>query len=208
MVPRLLGGAGASSVLAVAAILSKGSAMKVGLTSGLLVALLAACTAPRERFVAPRLGEIGDSRQGGMLVVHEASDGLVPVAIRGDAFAGRLANPNALVADSLRLPPGFARASFVRTVEAEAGRGQRLVLVFDAEDPNLEVRRLCRDLNSVEVGEPDGRLTIAAAYCIGERVARGAAGATTRPRAMNEEFKRFLDRVLNEVFPFHMHLRP
>ena len=81
-------------------------------------------------------------------------------------------------------------------------RGERLVLVFDAEDPNLEVRRLCGDLNSVEVGEPDGRLTLSAAFCVGERVARGAVGAVPRPDSMNTEFKRFLDRVLNEVFPF------
>ena len=176
--------------------------MKVGLASGLLVALLAACTTPRESFVAARLGEIGETRRAGHLVLHEASDGLVPVAIRGDPFAGRVSESKAVVAKVLRLPPGLPRARFFQTSEAEAGRGERLVLVFDAEDPNLEVRQLCRDLNSVELGPPDGRVTILAAFCVGERVARGAAGATARPQAMNENFKRFLDRVLNEVFPF------
>ena len=176
--------------------------MNMRFISGLLIALLAACTAPRESFVAARPGVIGDSSNSGLLVIHEASDGLVPVVIRGDPFAGRLANPKALVADFLRLPPGFSRARFIQTADAAEGRGERLVLVFDAEDPNLEVRRLCGDLNSVEVGEPDGRLTLSAAFCVGERVARGAVGAVPRPDSMNTEFKRFLDRVLNEVFPF------
>ncbi len=176
--------------------------MNLRFLSGLLIALLAACTAPRESFVAARPGVIGDSRNSGHLVLHEASDGLVPVVIRGDPFAGRLANPNALVADFLRLPPGFPRARFIQTANAEEGRGERLVLVFDAEDPNLEVQRLCRDLSAVEVAEPDGRLRLSAAFCVGERVARGAVGAVLRPDSMNTEFKRFLNRVLNEVFPF------
>lgn len=176
--------------------------MKVGPISGLLVALLAACTAPRDSFVAARPGVIGDSKNSGRLVLHEASDGLVSVVIRGDPFAGRLANPKALVADFLRLPPGFPRARFIQTAGAEEGRGERLVLVFDAEEPNLEVQRLCRDLSAVEVAEPDGQLRLTAAYCIGQRVARGAVGAVPRPDSMNTEFKRFLDRVLNEVFPF------
>ena len=176
--------------------------MRAGLISGLLVGLLAACTTSQDSFVAGRAGEIGDSRQAGLLVLHEASDGLVPVVIRGDPFAGRLDNPSALVVEPLRLPPGFPRASFIQTPEAERGRGGRLVLVFDAEDPNLEVHRLCRDLNSVEVGGPDARLTLAAAYCVGPRVARGAVGNISRPDSMNTEFKRFLDRMLGEVFPF------
>ncbi len=179
--------------------------MNIRFISGLLIALLAACTAPRESFVAARSGVIGDSRaiHAARLVVHEASDGLVPVVIRGDPFAGRVVDPNAIVAGVLRLPPGFSRASFIQTAKAEEGRGGRLVLVFDAENPNLEVRQMCRDLDTVEVAEPDGRLRLSAAFCIGERAARGAVGATTRPQAMNEEFKGFLDHVLNEVFPFH-----
>ena len=64
--------------------------MKVGLSSGLLVALLAPCTAPRESYVVARLGEIGESRRAGLLVLHEASEGLVPVVIRGNPFAGRV----------------------------------------------------------------------------------------------------------------------
>ena len=66
--------------------------MKISLTSGVLVALLAACTAPRENFVSARPGVIGGSRaiHAARLVLHEASDGLVPVVIRGDPFAGRV----------------------------------------------------------------------------------------------------------------------
>lgn len=176
--------------------------MKIGIINGLLVTLLAACTAPQESFLAARPGVIGDSRNSGHLVLHDASDGLVRVVIRGDPFAGQVVNPSDVVAGVLRLPPGFPRASFTRAAKAEEGRGERLVLVFDPETPNLEVRQMCRDLDSVEVAEAVGRLRLSAAYCIGERVARGAVGATTRPRAMNEEFKGFLDRVLNEVFPF------
>lgn len=181
--------------------------MKVGLTNALLVLLLAACVTPRESFIASRPGEIGESRQAGFLVLHEASDGLVPVVIRGDPFAGRSANSNALVVENLRLPPGFPRARFIQTAEAEEGRGERLVLVFDAENPNLEVRQMCRDLDAVEIAEADGRLRLSAVFCIGNRVARGAVGAVPRPDFMNTEFKRFLDRMLNEVFPFPMHFR-
>ncbi len=182
--------------------------MKVGLV--LLVGLLAACTAPRETFIAARPGVIGDSRanHAAQLVFHEASDGIVPVVIRGDPFAGRVVDPDAIVAEALRLPPGFPRASFIQAEKAEEGRGGRLVLVFDAENPNLEVRQMCQDLDAVEVGEADGRLRLSAAFCIGERVARGAVGATPRPQAMSEEFKGFLDRVLNEVFPFLGRLGP
>ncbi len=184
--------------------------MKISLTSGVLVALLAACTAPRENFVSARPGVIGDSRaiHAARLVLHEASDGLVPVVIRGDPFAGRVVDSNAIVAGALRLPPGFPRASFIQATKAEEGRGGRLVLVFDAENRNLEVRQMCQDLDAVEVAEADGRLRLSAAFCIGERAARGAVGATTRPQAMNEEFKGFLDRVLNEVFPIHGRLGP
>ena len=116
-------------------------------------------------------------------------------------------NPDAAVAGALRLPPGFSPVSFVKTPGAEAGRGERLVLVFDAKDGNLEVRQMCRDLSSIELGVPDGRLRLSAAFCIGERVARGAVGATTRPQSMNGAFKGFLDRVLNEVFPFKLRVR-
>jgi len=181
--------------------------MKLGLASGLLLVVLAACAAPRESFVAERLGEIGETRRAGHLVLHEASDGLVPVVICGDPFAGLVDEPNTGVAEALRLPPGFPPARFILTPETEARHGERLVLVFYAEDPNLEVRRLCRDLNSVELGAPDDRLTLPAAFCVGKRVARGAAGVTPRPRAMDVRFKSFLDRVLNQVFPFHVRLR-
>ena len=177
--------------------------MKVGLV--LFVGLLAACTAPRETFVAARPGEIGSSRESGLLVLHEASDGLVPVVIRGDPFAGRLANPSASVADLLRLPPGFPRARFVETAEAEGG--ERLVLVFDAKAPHLVVSRLCRDLSGVELGEPGTSLTAAAAYCIGQRMARGAVGGVPRPDSLSTEFKRFVDRLLGEVFTFPSRFR-
>ncbi len=158
--------------------------------------------AARDNFVAGRAGEIGGgSRGSGDLVVYEASDGLVPVVIRGDPFAGQVANPNDIVAGVLRLPPGYPRASFIQTAEAENGRGSRLVVVFDAANPNLEVRRLCLDLDGVEVAAPVGQVRLSAAFCVGARVARGAVGSTPRPQAMNKEFKRFLARVLNEVFP-------
>ena len=106
--------------------------MKIGLISGLLVTLLAACTAPRESFVAARPGVIGDSRNSGHLVLHEASDGLVPVVIRGDPFAGRVVDSNAIVAGALRLPPGFPRASFIQTERAE--EGPRHAAVFSRFD--------------------------------------------------------------------------
>ena len=61
----------------------------------------------------------------------------------------------------------------------EAGRGESLVLDFDAKDGNLEVRQTRRDLSSVEVGAPDGRLRLTAAFCIGPSLARGAIGATS-----------------------------
>lgn len=138
---------------------------------------------PQEYFVAGRPGEIGDADHSGSLVMNAASDGRIPVVIRGDPFAGNVSNPNSIVAAALRLPPGFSRASFVKTPQAEAGRGERLVLVFDAKDGNLDVRRMCRDLGAVEVGAPDGRLRLAAAFCIGRRLARGAVGATTRARS-------------------------
>ena len=95
--------------------------MKVGLTSGLLVVLLAACTAPRENFVAARQGVIGDSREVGLLVLHEASDGLVPAVVRGNPFAEQVDVSNAVVAEALRLLGGFSPARFIRTPEAEEG---------------------------------------------------------------------------------------
>ena len=70
----------------------------------------------------------------------------------------------------------------------------------------MEVRRLCQDLNSIEVGEPDSRLTSTAAYCVGDRFGRGAVGAMPRPDSMNKEFRRFLDRMLFDIFflfPLH-----
>jgi len=157
--------------------------------------------AARDNFVAGRAGVIGGSRGSGNFVRYEASDGLVPVVIRGDPFAGQVANPSAIVAGVLRLPPGYPRASFIQTAEAENGRGSRLVVVFDAANPNLEVRLLCLDLDRVEVAEPVGQVRVAAAFCVGTKVARGAVGSTTRAQTMNKEFKRFLVRVLNEVFP-------
>ena len=124
----------------------------------------------------------------------------VPVVIRGDPFAGQVANPNAVVAGVLRLPPGFPRAKFFQTASAEFGRGIRLVVVFDAANPNLNVRQLCRDLDSVEVAKPVGQVRLSAAFCDRGKLARGAVGSTTRPQAMNKEFKRFLDKVLIAVF--------
>ncbi len=161
----LLGSVDAHFVLALKAIprhlgrYSTGDTMKVRLTSGLLVALLAACAAPRESFVAVRPGEIGVSDQSGFLVMSAASDGRVPVVIRGDPFAGAVVNPDAAVAGALRLPPGFSPVSFVKTPGAEAGRGERLVLVFDAKDGNLEVRQMCRDLSSVALSVPQRALS-------------------------------------------------
>lgn len=177
--------------------------LKRGSFVGLLVALLVACAAPGDSFVAGRDGVIGRSNRSGQLVLSAASDGLVSVVIRGDAFSGRLANPNALIADFLRLPPGFPPARFVVASEAASGRGERLVLVFDADISNLDVHRLCRDLDAVVFGTPGARLTLSAAFCIGQKMTHGAVGAAQRPQAMNDEFKSFLNRVLREVFPFH-----
>ena len=182
--------------------------MKALLISGLLIVLLAACAAPRQPFVAAREGNIGASRESGMLVLSAAADGRVAVVIRGDPFAGEVVNPSQVVAAALRLPPGFPRVSFESTAKAEAGRGERLVLVFDSQERDPGVRRMCRDLNSVEVGQPVGPVRVAAAYCVGEGVARGAVGSTTRSTSMDMEFKKFLDRVLLQVFPFRTRVWP
>ena len=178
------------------------------LTCGLLVALLAACAVPRQPFVAARDGNIGAREESGMLVLSAAADGRVAVVIRGDPFAGEVVNPSAVVAAALRLPPGFSRVTFDGTTQAEEGRGERLVLVFDSEELDPGVHRMCRNLDSVEVGPPVGPVRVAAAFCIGKGVARGAVGSTTRPSSMDMEFKRFLDRVLMEVFPFHTRVWP
>ena len=108
--------------------------MKALLTSGLLVTLLAACVEPGQPFVAARQGDIGTQEESGMLVLSAAADGRVAVVIRGDPFAGEVVNPSAVVAASLRLPPGFSRVTFESTTQAEEGRGERLVLVFNSEE--------------------------------------------------------------------------
>ena len=155
-------------------------------------------TAARDNFVAARGGDVIGSRFS-TLVRYEASDGRISVVIRGDPFAGQVANPNAVVAGVLSLPPGYPRTKFFQT--AEIGRGIRLVVVFDAANPNLNVRQLCLDLESVEIAKPVGQVRLSAAFCDRGKLARGAVGSTTRPQAMDKEFKRFLDKVLFAVFP-------
>jgi len=156
--------------------------------------------AARENYVAGRAGDLTGGRVSS-LVRYEASDGRISVVIRGDPFAGQVANPNAVVAGVLRLPPGYPRAKFFQTANAEIGRGTRLIVVFDAANPNLNVRQLCLDLDSVEVAKPVGQARLSAAFCEGGKLARGAVGSTPRPQAMDKEFKRFLDKVLIAVFP-------
>lgn len=172
------------------------------------LAILAACTQVPVGRVSVIPGQISSIDSA---VRYEAADRVIPLVIRGNPFAGTQEEAVAAIGSVLRLPPGWPRASFASTPHAERGRGVRLVLVFNALDPRLEVRELCRNADAIDIaGETAARAGITrilAAFCIGSRLGRGASASTALSATMNPEFRALLAGVLQGVFR-HRRRRP
>lgn len=137
-------------------------------------------------------------------VRYEAADRVVPLVIRGNPFAGAQEESAAAIGSVLRLPPGWPRASFASTPRAERGRGVRLVLIFNARDPGLEVRELCRNADAIEIEGRTGTTRILAAFCIGSRLGRGASASSAATATMNPEFGALLARIVQGIFRIRM----
>lgn len=161
------------------------------------MAILAACTQVPAGSVSVIPGETTGIDSA---VRYEAGDGVVPLVVRGNPFAGTQEEAAAAIASVLRLPPGWPRASFASTAHAEVGQGVRFVLVFNALDPRLEVRQLCRGVEAIEFGPRAEATRVLAAFCVGPRLGRGASARGPAPNAMSPEFNALLDRVLQSVF--------
>ena len=167
------------------------------------LAILAACTQVPTGRVSIISGQISSIDSA---VRYEAADRVIPLVIRGNPFTGTQEEAIAAIVAVLRLPPGWPRASFASTPHAQLGRGVRLVLIFNALDPRLEVRELCRNADVIEIAggtaERAGTIRILAAFCIGSRLGRGASASATAtaPTTMNPEFRTLLARILQGVF--------
>ncbi len=161
-----------------------------------LVILAACAQAPAGR-VSVIPGEISSIDSA---VRYEAADRVIPLVIRGNPFTGAQEEAAAAIASVLRLPPGWPRASFASTPEAERGRGVRFVLVFNSLDPRLEARELCRNADAIEIAGRAETTRILAAFCIGPRLGSGASVGGAAPATMNPEFSALLDGILQSVF--------
>lgn len=161
------------------------------------ISILAACGPVPEGRVTIIGGDIGSLDTA---VRYEAADRSIPLVIRGNPFVGTQEEAVAEITSVLRLPPGWPRASFASTPEAEQGRGVRLVLVFDALDPRTEARDVCRDTDAIEIAERVETARILAAFCIGPRLGGGASVVSAAPATMTPEFAALLDKVLQNVF--------
>ena len=161
------------------------------------LAILAACAQVPVGRVSIIPGETSSIESA---VRYEAADGVIPLVI--NPFTGTQDEAAAAIGSVLRLPPGWPRASFASTPRAELGRGVRLVLVFNALEPRLEVRELCRNADGIEIAGRAGTTRILAAFCIGSRLGRGASAGAAAPATMNPEFRALLADILQGVFRF------
>ena len=158
-------------------------------------AILAACGQVPEGRVSVIPGDTGSLDSA---VRYEAADRSIPLVIRGNPFTGTQEDAVAAITSVLRLPPGWPRASFASTPEAERGRGVRLVLVFEPRAPRIEARELCRNAE-IETAEHAGTTRIFAAFCIGQKLSVGASVVGAAPATMNPEFNALLGSVLQNV---------
>ncbi len=181
--------------------------MKAPMSTVLVAVFLAACTVPTNvDLMSVRSGDVTTSLE--ISIRSAISDGVLPVLVRGTPFAERTAafvpGQDTIVVESLRMPGGFPATEIVPLPEADADKQGHLVLVFDAKDPGLDLRILCRDADAVELSEPAGaseRVRVSAAFCIGQKFAWGAEAATTRPEAMTKQFEKFMNDLLSLIFP-------
>ena len=165
------------------------------------LAILAACAQAPAGRVSIIPGETSSIESA---VSYEAADRLIPLVIRGNPFTGTQEEAAAAIGSVLRLPPGWPRASFASTPQAELGRGVRLVLVFNALDPRLAMRELCRNADAIEIAGRAGTTRIMAALCIGPRLGRGASAGAAAPATMTPEFRALLADILDGVFKLKM----
>ena len=137
------------------------------------------------------VGQIGDSAWSPGVVSYHLGDGEVETVVWGNPFLVSAPEAEASVRAALRAPTGFSRAKFVRSEEAEAGRGARLVFVFNPENPNINGFEICRELNRVETKDRDETsagpvdLRIFVAFCHRDKLARESSPSWQVPHQVH-----------------------
>ena len=177
---------------------------KARIASVLAASMLAACaaTVTSQDLISVRPGEAVAIDP---TIRTLTSAGVVPLVIHGHPFmqpaAAFTPSPGNAITDALRMPASFAKSEFVQTPEAQAGKGLRLVLVFDPKDRETALRAACGDASGVEFAEPGERLSVSVAVCNNDSFRWGAVAETTRPELMDEDFASFLNGILITIFP-------
>lgn len=162
-----------------------------------LAALVTACAEGASRISLLSRDVTGESS----LIRYEAADGAMPTVIHGNPFPVGDPEAEASIRDALRMPAGLPRAAFVREAAAEAGRGIRVVIVFNPADAALDARKICRDVRVIALAPRRSEATIHAALCSGDKLAHALRARAAAGEAMDGRFRAALSLVMIYLLP-------
>lgn len=134
------------------------------------------------------------------VVSYAASDGTMPLVMRGNPFPLPQAQAEAAVARNFYLPGWFQQATFVPT-SAEGADGQyRVVMVFNAATP-VSASAACGDVEDIAVTPPADELTLRAAFCAGDYVVSDVFGRSPTAPPDSPAFRNLLGQISYTLFP-------